>query len=526
MGFTRRFEEFPGLNIISAIEGVVIVDQNEPPANFGVGQGMAVLIGEFLKGVPNSIYRISTQQVLLSNLGGYKLVSPEDETLPEGAPIIPDNGNGFLAVTNKVWASLGVVRVDMRVTEDGSETGTKVAAEISVTGAPADSSIIVPAGTRVSDNATLSSATRVFATDQDYVIETDGAGDGLVTGVGMVNVFGAGLVPSATPMFVNDLAWLESGAAGVVMNSDAQELDAAGIDTRYQAAIDATVGNGTLQNLVTVLWAARESEAIRAALKLNAITVSKTARGRIAIIRPPFTTSSTPALDTPDPGVGAYASDRVRYAYPAVESNVSVAGGQRVMGADGFVASLFNNLPPERNVGEPTNLLSAISGFAEQILFAGDVQPENYTQAEYETFKAAGVMALIFDRDNLAWQVQSDVTTDPAKPSSKRRTMADFIQDSLKTVVSPYVKKLATDERVDQITSQIDQFLDSLLSPTNPSFQRIKAYSVDSKSGNTLELNGAGIFVWKVKVRTLSSLDDIVLAVTVGESVVVEQLAA
>jgi hypothetical protein len=209
-----------------------------------------------------------------------------------------------------------------------------------------------------------------------------------------------------------------------------------------------------------------------------------------------------------------------------VRSNVPVAGGQRTMGADGFVASLLNNLPPERNIGEPTTLLSAISEFAPQVLVGADVQPDNYTINDYITFKASGVMALIFDRDNLLWQVQSDVTADPAKPSSKRRMMADFLQDSMKVVVAPYVKKLALDERVDQITAQLDAFLESLLSSNNPAFQRIKGYSIDPNGGNTDELNGAGIFVWLVKVRTLASLDDIVLGVTVGESVVIEELAA
>lgn len=526
MAFTRRFTEFPGFNRIAQIEGVVIVDQNAPPSFFGVGQGMAALVGEFLKGAYNALVLIGSQQVLLSQFGGYKLVDPEDASIPDGAPIIPDNGNGFLAVTNKVWQRLGVVRADLRVTNDGTADGTKIAAELSIVGGPADSSITIPAGTRVSDNAALASATRVFATDNDYVVETDGAGNGTVLGVGMVNVFGTGTVLSATPMFVNDVDWLESGTSGVVMNDDATDLSAAAIDARYEAAIDATVGLSSPQNTVTVVWAARESDAIRLALKENAEDVSATGRGRIALIRPPFDSPKSVAVDSVAPGVGAYTSDRVRYCFPAVLSNVAVAGGVRTMGFDGFVASLFNNLNPEENIGQKTTLLGAISGFGTLTLGVGDTQADNWTLNDYIDFKAAGIMAAIFDTDNLTWQVQSDVTADPQKASSKRRVAADFIQDSLKTVVAPYVKKLALPDRVDQITAQIDQFLSSLLSENNPSFQRIKAYSVDAVGGNTPELNGAGIYVWIVKVRLLASLDDIVLQTVVGETVEVTQLAA
>lgn len=107
-----------------------------------------------------------------------------------------------------------------------------------------------------------------------------------------------------------------------------------------------------------------------------------------------------------------------------------------------------------------------------------------------------------------------------------RRKMADFVQDSLARALLPFSKKLATPGRRDGIRAIIDSFLSELLSTDNPENARIAGYLVDERSGQTPELTARGIFVFIVKVRTLSSLDAIVLQTEIGEGVVTFQEAA
>lgn len=531
MPFLRRFTSFPGFAEIAKIEGVVILDFQPAQADFGVTGGLAALTGEFLKGAYNELFAVSSMQALIERHGSYALAIATGEVQTGGTAekraIIPENGNGFLAVSNKVFSRLGVVRADLRVTVDGLAAGSKSRIKITIAGASGLTSVTVPGGTRFSDSATLSSATRVFAVDQDTTIAlTAGAGDSTLA-VNAFNVFGTGNVPTTTALFVNDVGWLSVGTATIgsgATNHDAlQDLSSAAIDTRYTEALDATKGSGQLQNDTTVVWAARESDAIRTALKSNAETQSSGNRGRIAVIRPPFDAPKATAVGTSAPGVGATRSDRVVYAWPAVIVNVPVAGGEHNVGADGFVAALMNVLNPEENIGQVTDppLLSAIVKFA---TLSSAPQGANLVMQDYVDLKAAGIVAPIFDTELQQWVVQSDVTSDLTKPSLKRRRAADFIQDSRRRQVAPFSKKLALPERIRMIRAGAEQFYGSLVSENNPALQRIAAYQVDEVSGNSPDLNSKGIFVFIEKVRLLASLDDIVLQTEIGESVVIQTI--
>jgi len=102
--------------------------------------------------------------------------------------------------------------------------------------------------------------------------------------------------------------------------------------------------------------------------------------------------------------------------------------------------------------------------------------------------------------------------------------MADFVQDTLALRMTAFGKKLSTQARRKAITAEIRQFLTDLLSKENPALQRIAGFTVDDKSGNTPTTLGQGLFRIIVKVRTLASLDAIVLQTTVGEQVQVNEV--
>jgi hypothetical protein len=236
-----------------------------------------------------------------------------------------------------------------------------------------------------------------------------------------------------------------------------------------------------------------------------------------------------------EPGVGAYRSERVIYCYPQAASFVPImaqrglaggagftASGVIDIGADGFICSILSQLAPEENPGQETPFLDGVVGLE------SGANVQGFTEDDYKLFKSSGICALRID-DTSGPVFQSGITSvdplvNPNLVRISRRRMADFIQDSLAIRMKKYGKKLNRAARRDAAVSEIRDFLNDLLSPGRPEFQRIDGFTVDTRDGNTPATIAAGLFRILVKVRTLSSLDSIVLATTVGESVEVEEV--
>lgn len=121
MGFVRRYSTFPSQQVISQIEGVVIVDQTPPSPINGVSTGVVGLVGEFadlryavsVDGNGNVTTKVQPVEVtsaqdMLNKVGGF------DPTLGDfgGA-----DGNGFAAATNKIWARLVLAPINLASTK-------------------------------------------------------------------------------------------------------------------------------------------------------------------------------------------------------------------------------------------------------------------------------------------------------------------------------------------------------------------------------------------------------------------------
>lgn len=150
----------------------------------------------------------------------------------------------------------------------------------------------------------------------------------------------------------------------------------------------------------------------------------------------------------------------------------------------------------------------------------------NLNIQDYTSLKAAGIAALRMD-DGVAI-FQSGVTSvdpgvNPALKNIARRRMADFIQDTLARRAKGFGKKLSTIARRKAMSSEIRQWLAGLLSKNNPAAQRIDSFSIDDATGNTKDTLAQGIYRIIIKVRTLASLDAIVLETTIGESVQIDE---
>jgi hypothetical protein len=310
-------------------------------------------------------------------------------------------------------------------------------------------------------------------------------------------------------------------------------LTDAAIDAAYIDAINTTTNLNSVAKLANFIWSARASNAVRNALRQNVIDASANGCfGRMTVIRPPLGTTTRAIAEGPvAPGVNAYRDQRVVYAFPGVQTFISqiarlgLAGGAGFTADgvldvpfDGFEVSCMSQLPPEENPGQDTPYMAGAIGIE-----ANNPDVQNLTIEDYISFRANGIAAPRIDDGVMT--IQSGVTSvDPSVfPNLRniaRRRMADFIEDTLANRLKSFGKKLNSRLRRIVITSEVNSFMSGLVNGN-----RIDGYLLDSKSGNTAETLALGIFRLILKVRSLSSLDSIVLETTVGESVNVAEAA-
>lgn len=359
----------------------------------------------------------------------------------------------------------------------------------------------------------------------------------------------SGLSARVVPGAGNDLVYTAAVQAANAANS-------ANLNTEYQAALDALGTEDLPARAVNVVWAARKSEAIANALVRNADAASNGTPARVAVVAPGLGTAAsgiqavatalgaagaTGGATGADYGVGDTAaagrSDRAIYCWPGVrtlvpEANtlaIAVADGTQTTDgvlddpADGWMASILSNLAPERNPGQggpPVDLVMR------PVLGLQRAAP-TLTMNEYIAFRQQGIAAPRMDR--VAGGIfQSGITTSltAGRKNVSRRRMTDFITDSWAQRMVTFTKQPLTEQLKNGIAAETNEFLSALLSRNNPAAQRIAAFSVDIKSGNTPDLEAQGIFVVIVRVRLLATADFIVLQSEIGEGVKITEQAA
>ena len=308
-------------------------------------------------------------------------------------------------------------------------------------------------------------------------------------------------------------------------------------DAPYATAIDALLNDDAPMRDINIVVAARSTTVIRAKVRSHVLDSSSKGRGRMGVISPPLSVLTLAAAQADAaPGVGAIRAERLIYAWPGERTYVPEAVNFRLLGADtqtttdGIldmpsdfrVASVMSNLAPERNPAQgaepvPT-VMSTVLGFQRGVSGLG--------LNEYTAMRASGIVGLRMDR-TAGPILQSGITTSltSGEKNINRRRMADFIQDSLAERLVQFSKLPLTQQLKDGAVGETDAFLVELLSPDNPSAQRIDAYQVDDVSGNTPTLTAKGIYVIIVRVRLTPTSDFVVLQAEIGESVVINQAA-
>lgn len=391
---------------------------------------------------------------------------------------------------------------------------------------------VIPAGTRVQTAGAV-----VFVTMQTIDVSSTSAGpytvkvrhaldDGSGTSAGVAAITTV-TAPIALGAFevTNDL-----GLSAALSES--------AIDAQYVLAMAKTSDITSVVKEANLMWSARSSNAVRSTVRSTVLDASANGcYGRLGFIRPPLKTTRVVAKSTTSqPGVGAYRDQRIVYCYPGVQTYVpqialrGTAGGAGFTadglidtGFDSWAVALCSQLPPEENPGQETPFLSGITAIE-----AGNSDVQGMVIGDYRAFRAAGIAAPRID-GGVAFMQSGVTSVDPlVYPNLKniaRRRMADFIQDTLALRLLAFGKKLATKQRRALVIGEINGFMSGLRSADNPSLQRIEDYLLDGLSANTADAVAAGIYRIKLKVRTLSSLDVIVLDTEIGESVVVKEAA-
>jgi hypothetical protein len=447
-------------------------------------------------------------------------------TAAVAAAIIDRDASGNLRLVNKGTPLTGTIKVDAisTATAFGFPTNTVASAAVGVDG-------VIPAGTRVRTGGAIE-----FVTMQSIAVTKANAGPYVVK-VRHALDDGTGVSQNVSTLTVMPFP-IAAGAFAVTNNNPINAaLTEAAIDAAYVTGIASSSATSKPTKTVSVQVSARQSNAIRSALKAIGPTASDNGcNGRMAVVRPPLGTTRATALSTvAQPGVGTYRDNvegRTIYAFPGVNTFIpqiaalGTAGGAGFtsdgnidVGFDTWIASVVSQLNPEENPGQLTAFLALINGVE-----LGNADVQNLQMSDYIAFKAAGIAAYRQDDgDNF---IQSGITTsDPATASAlvpiSRRRMADFIEDSGAAFLMSYVKKLARVDRKAAAISGLTAFLEQLKSTQNPALSRIADYAIDAKSANTATTKKQGIFWIIGQVVLLGSLDVIVFDAEIGQTVTI-----
>lgn len=298
------------------------------------------------------------------------------------------------------------------------------------------------------------------------------------------------------------------------------------MDNAYLAAFQASEDDKKVSREANFLLSARRSDAVVRDGRQNVLDVTANGlQARKFITGDPLQTTVSQILAN----VALYRSDRVFYTGKGLKVRVPEIAALGVSGGAGFtvdgvitvrpdgpLATLCAILPPENNPGQSTALID--------LFFEVDAAGETLTINTYEAFKANGVAVPRLDRQS-GMVFQSGVTSSltPGRLTMARRKMADFIQDTYAELINPFAKQLSRQTRRDSITAVVTEFLASLESEQQPELARIDSFNVNdgTQAGNTPNTLALGVFFIKTEVRTLASLDDIVLLTEIGEGVVI-----
>jgi len=297
-------------------------------------------------------------------------------------------------------------------------------------------------------------------------------------------------------------------------------LTAAELDSLYLAAIDATLGvaNDVTKRINGIL-SARQSNAIRARVRQNAIDASASGHfGRRAFLCPPNGTSASTIIGSSAPGVGAYRAEEVGYAAGGVRCFLQelIDGGHSTDGIvvrhpDVLLAARWGSLTPGYNPGQLPE--ESALRYSPSIFLGLETVAQSWDLSTYKAFKTAGVCGAFFDAQNGITFEQGvtavDPSADPSRVDISRKTLADFIGDSVAAFLLPMAKRQGTQRRREMQRQAIEGFMDGLVGDT-----------VDSYELRLVDGQATHVLRWDLAVSQTQSDDVILMNLSVGPNAV------
>lgn len=302
----------------------------------------------------------------------------------------------------------------------------------------------------------------------------------------------------------------------------------------YSTCVDALLPDDLPEREVNIVWLARSdaSGLLRSKLVNHVLVQKQTGIGRMALAAPPLdqTTFATVIGDAA-PGVGASRAQEGIYNWPGLQVFVPAAVGTNVKGADGLLyktgvldvpstswdAAILSQLAPERDPGQSSDpvktIMQPVLGIQRGVSGLG--------MAQYIRLRAVGIMAPRKDR-TVGMIFQSGRTTSLASGETEinRRRFSFFIEDNVTEDLAPFSKEPLSDALKDLAVSRLHDRFGALLDA-----RRIRAYLVDARSGNTQQLEEAGIFVIQYKVEMNPIAKTIVQDASIGLGVIQQQVS-
>lgn len=392
---------------------------------------------------------------------------------------------------------------------------------------PADVSI--PAGTRASDGG--DAALRVVTMQTTTV--TAGSADTVLIKVRPATDDGSfvGVAAAAIDTLEDAPGDLEWSVGNPILLTAA--LTASQLDSAYLTAIDASKGVGNdITRRISGITAARQSNAIRAALLANAIDCTANGHStREAFVCSPNGSSAATIIGSTPAGVQPYRAEDLAFTGGAVECVLQelIDGGYSTDGVvarhpDMLLAARWSVLPPGFNPGQlPEDPLYRYS----PSVFRG-LEPvaKAWDLPTYAAFKTAGVCAAFFDKDmGITFEqgvTSVDPASEPARTSLARRTLAGFVGDTLAGFARPRVKRQATEGRREALQDAIEGFLETLVEENAGEAATVREYLVTRRTSGL----PAGVVEYLVAVTPIGSDDVIVFNLKVGANAVALARAA
>ena len=477
----------------------IIIDESAPAPNIsGVAANIAIMVGQFQRGVENELTDISSIGVL------HELFGQSD-------------ARGNKALKNKKFGRLRVIRV---VASDSAKATVTLQDET-----PADSIKFEALYKGVYGNSIQYKVEAGTSSGKKYTFKDNNSNSVLpievydnvvVTGKTQVQLdelfAGSKLIkPVAIPAVdepanVATFTGLASGSDGTIA------------DTDYESAIAVA----EQERAGNVLFTDYYTSSINGYLKAHLTN----APDKLVIVAPASsededtTTSASTAKSNAitDVDLNRDAEGSIIYAFNPIKTRIN--GVVVNQSAAPWIASIISLTAPHIDPAYAANVQFTLGGLDTKY---------KYNRNDYIAFKEAGIAAFELDKD-LGIKLRSGISTqivNSSKVTILRKRMAYFLTDSIALFLKNYQNDVNSFAKRTAVNAAIVSWDDGLIRdeilPGDAEVKTGKARLVDTESLNTDDSIAAGKFILLYKRRIYSSMRFIVLKAEIGESVVVTE---